>query len=235
MSAVCLSLQNVGKTFFSTFNFGPGRCRTLFDNISLEIKKGRTFGIIGSSGVGKTTLGRIMVGLESPTSGRVIFGGRDIAGMTGTGNRHYRCKFQMLFQDPEGSLNPRLSIERSLLDVLKVIKYPSHLRESLLKWSLEEVGLNTEILNQYPHQLSGGMNQRVALARLLILEPELIVLDEPTSALDLTVQAQVLHLLKELQQSKDLSYVLISHDMDIIRFMCDEAAILENGRLIPYL
>ncbi len=226
MHEVCVTLQDIGKEFRS------GRRRqkpkTLFTGINLEIKKGETWGIMGASGVGKTTLGKIIAGLERPTFGKVIYRGKDIASLDKKERRTYRRSVQVLFQDPQGSFNPRKTIGRSLNDVLKLIAYPEEGRGEVIARCLSEVGLNDEIIDRYPDQLSGGMNQRAALARILLLEPGLIVLDEPTSALDLTVQAQILCLLKDVQKNKNLSYVFISHDEAVIDFMSRSKIILKR-------
>jgi ABC-type dipeptide/oligopeptide/nickel transport system ATPase subunit len=225
----CLSLEKIGKGFSSGWR--KKHNVPLFQEISFTIEAGETLGIMGHSGVGKTTLGRIIAGVENPTSGKVLFQGKDISQLRNQDYRQYRRRVQMIFQDPEGSFNPMKTLRHSLLDVLRMIQHPSQQWEGVMNRSLQEVGLSREVLERYPYQLSGGMNQRAALARVLLLEPELIVLDEPTSALDLTVQAQILNLLKQLKNDKKLSYILISHNSQVIGSMSDRTGILDNGHL----
>ena len=234
MSAVLLNLEAVSKTF-SRGRFGRFKkeARMVLQGISLQVKKGETLGIMGNSGAGKTTLGKIMMGLEPPSRGRVLYKGQGLSLLDKHQLLSFKRGIQMMFQDPQGSFNPVQTLGRSLYDVLKLAKIPPGQWEGVLSKRLEEVGLNGEVLGRYPDQLSGGMNQRAALARILLLDPELIVLDEPTSGLDLTVQAQVLHLLKQVQQKKGIGYVLISHNIDIIRFMCSEAVVLQGGKITP--
>ena len=226
----CLSLYQVGKCFNNRQN--KKHPVSLFKGISFTIKEGETFGIMGPSGVGKTTLGKIMAGLEKPSWGQVLFQGTDISHLKKPVYQAFRRQVQMLFQDPEGSFNPKKTLRRSLLDVLGLIGCPATQREALLRKSMEEVGLSIEVLERYPYQLSGGMNQRAALARILLLKPDLIILDEPTSSLDVSVQLQILNLLKFLQKEKGLSYFLISHDGWVINFLCDKKGILHDGEFI---
>jgi peptide/nickel transport system ATP-binding protein len=226
----CLSLDEIGKSFNSSRR--KKVIVPLFQDISFIVEAGETLGIMGHSGVGKTTLGRIIAGLEKPSSGKVFFRERDISQLKGLEYKQYRRRVQMIFQDPEGSFNPVKTLRRSLQDVLTLINCPSQQREEVINRSLDEVGLNRDVLDRYPYQLSGGMNQRAALARVLLLEPELIVLDEPTSALDLTVQTQILALLKYLKENKKLSYILISHNSHVIDSISDRTGVLDNGNLI---
>jgi peptide/nickel transport system ATP-binding protein len=230
MCAVQLEVRNISKTY-ETGLFSR-KARFVLENISFDVQEGRTFGIVGESGTGKTTLGKIIAAIEKPTAGEILFRGNTLAVMKRKEFPTFRRNVQMMFQDPEGSLNPKKTIRKSLDEVLRLIKMPKGTREYAIRDSLLTVGLSREILVRYPNQLSGGQNQRVALARILLLEPEVIILDEPTSALDISVQAQILNLLKDLQQQKALTYVFISHDMDVIRFMCHDIGIIKNGKLL---
>ncbi|RQW79638.1 MAG: ATP-binding cassette domain-containing protein [Methanothrix sp.] len=206
--------------------------REIFRNVSLELDGGKTIGLMGDSGSGKTTLARIMAGLEKPATGRVLFRGKDIAFLRGKEQGDFQRSVQMVFQDPEGSLNPRKSIGRSIHEVLGLLKVPK--REWLERTSdiLQTVGLSEELLCRYPGQVSGGQNQRIALARVLLLEPKVMILDEPTSALDISVQAQVLSLLRELQKNRGLGYLLVSHQPEVMRNMAHEVFVLNNGCLV---
>jgi len=219
MLSLCLEIKNVEKSFFSG-SFRKKK-RTVFSDISFGVKKGETVGITGKSGSGKTTLGKIAAGLISPDTGMVLYKGADIHIMKKEIRRQYRTRVQMLFQDPEGALNPMKTIRRQFEEVYKLAGIEGN--QSVLK----SVGLSEEILSRYPHELSGGQNQRIALAKILLLEPEVIILDEPTSALDISVQAQILHLLRKLQEERTLCYIFISHDPATIQFMCDYEIRLE--------
>jgi peptide/nickel transport system ATP-binding protein len=229
MCSVQLEVRNVVKTF------EPGllskKPKTVLENISFAVDVGQTFGIIGESGTGKTTLGKIIAAIEKPTSGEIFFHGVLITQMKREEFFDFRRKVQMLFQDPEGSLNPKKTIQKSLHEILGLMKIPQRDRKTVLANILHTVGLSPEILERYPSQISGGQNQRIALARILLLDPEIIILDEPASALDISVQAQILSLLKELQKLKNLTYIFISHDRDVIKFMCHDIGIIEHGNL----
>jgi len=230
MCAVQLEVRNISKTY-ETGLFSR-KARFVLENISFDVQESRAFGIVGESGTGKTTLGKIIAAIEKSTAGEILFRGNTLAEMKRKEFLTFRRKVQMMFQDPEGSLNPKKTIRQSLDEVLKLIKMPKRKKEYAIQDSLLTVGLSSEILVRYPNQLSGGQNQRVALARILLLEPEVIILDEPTSALDISVQAQILNLLKDLQKQKALTYVFISHNMDVIRFMCHDIGIIKNGKLL---
>jgi peptide/nickel transport system ATP-binding protein len=228
MCAVQLEIRNISKTY-ETGLFSR-KHKSILKDISFKVEKGQTFGIVGESGTGKTTLGKILAAVERPTSGEIFFRGKPLKRKK-VEYTTFRRKIQMMFQDPEGSLNPKKTIQKSLVEVLDLIKIPKEKRTVVLQNILRTVGLSEEILVRYPSQISGGQNQRVTLARILLLTPELIILDEPTSALDTSVKAQILNLLKQLQQERDLTYVYISHDIDVIRFMCHDIGIIKNGRL----
>lgn len=229
MCAVQLEVQQISKTFHA--GLLKRKPEYILENISFEVRRGQTFGIVGESGTGKTTLGKIIAAIEKPTGGQTLFQGRPLSKMTKREFSVFRKKVQMLFQDPEGSLNPKKTIQKSLEEVLNLAEFPREKWTNSIKKSLQTVGLDEEILVRYPSEVSGGQNQRVALARILFVDPEIIVLDEPTSALDISVQAQILNLLKDLQRQRGLTYVFISHDMDVIKWMCHEISLIENKRL----
>lgn len=207
------------------------RTRVVLEDVTLEIGEGRTLGLVGPSGSGKTTLARIVAGLDTPTAGRVLYRGRDLRDLGGGERKAFRRRVQMIFQDPEGSLNPRKTIRRSLEEVLDLRGVQGGGRREVRE-VLEVVGMEAEVLDRLPSQLSGGQNQRIALARALILEPEVLVLDEPTSALDVSVQAQILHLLRDLQRERGIGYLLISHHPEVVGFLAQEVALLRGGRLL---
>lgn len=229
MCAVQLEIRRISKTF--TSGLFAKRQRTVLQNISFDVHEGQTFGIVGESGTGKTTLGKIIASLEEPSTGEILFHGNTLTRMRKEEFSFFRRKVQMLFQDPEGSLNPKKTIRKSLEEILDLIKIPRNEKKSALENILQTVRLSQEVLARYPNQISGGQNQRIALARILLLDPEIIILDEPTSALDISVQAQILNLLKDLQKQKGLTYIFISHDRDVIRFMCHKTGIIKQGNL----
>lgn len=229
MSALLLEAHSVSKNFATGMLFK--KYAPILHDVSLGIKAGKTVGIVGDSGTGKTTLGKILVGVEPFTQGEVRFHGKSLATMKKDEFVYFRRKVQMMYQNPEGALNPLKTIEPLFYEVTALIKIPKAERKKRIGAVLTMVGLSPEILSRYPCELSGGQNQRVALGRILLLEPEVIILDEPTSALDISVQAQILHLLKDIQKKKEIGYLFISHDIDVVKFMCDEVAVLDNGNL----
>jgi len=222
-----LKAVNVSKAFESGLIFK--KHRLVLHDISLEIEEGRTLGLMGASGCGKTTLGMILGGLERPSSGCVFYRGIDIKKLRGDDYLAFRREVQMVFQDPEGSLNPRKSIERSIHEILGLLEIPKREWRNRTSEALEKVGLSEELLCRYPGQISGGQCQRVALSRVLLLNPKIMILDEPTSALDISVQAQILSLLKDLQRDMGLAYLIISHQPEVIMFMAHEEIVLEDG------
>ncbi|MDC0074358.1 ATP-binding cassette domain-containing protein [Alphaproteobacteria bacterium] len=205
------------------------------DNISFKITKGKSFGVVGESGSGKSTLARCIMGLEKPSSGSVKINGIDIFSLGAKELRNMRKQFQMVFQDPFGSLNPRkkvLSIVAEPLDVLEKIK--NNDRKLRVINTLTSVGLKESDIEKFPHEFSGGQRQRIAIARALITKPQIIVADEPVSALDVSVQAQVLNLLQDLQDSFGVTYILISHDLAVVKFVCDDVIVMNEGKIVEF-
>jgi oligopeptide/dipeptide ABC transporter ATP-binding protein len=210
-----------------------GRRVRVLDGINLTINRGETLGVVGESGCGKTTLGRSLLRLHPPTSGQVLFEGKDILRLDQASLRQQRREMQMLFQNPFSSLNPRLNV----LDLIaEPLRTHTSLRSGELRAKVEslllEVGLTAEFLRRHPHQLSGGQAQRVALARALALNPKLLVLDEPTSALDVSVQAQIINLLVQLQWTHGLTYLFISHDLGVVQHISDRIAVMYLGQIV---
>jgi peptide/nickel transport system ATP-binding protein len=202
----------------------------IFSGISFTVERGRTVGLFGQSGSGKSTLGRCIMCLEKPSSGRVTMQGMDLSRMRSTRLRELRQSFQMIFQHPEVSLNPRMTLAESVAEPLVVHRKLSP-GDALarIRPLISRVGLRDEHLARYPHQLSGGEVQRAVLARIFSLWPKLVVADEPTSMLDVSVQAQVLRLMQDLQRETGVSYVFISHDPDVMCAMCDQVLWIEKG------
>ena len=204
------------------------------DGISFTVARGSTLGLVGESGCGKTTTGRAILNLVAPTAGSVQFAGQEIAGFDAAAMLPLRKQMQIIFQDPYSSLNPRLTIEQALTEPMAVhgIGRQHAERRDRAAALLNEVGLEARFLRRYPHEFSGGQRQRICVARALSLEPEFIVCDEAVSAMDVSVQAQVLNLLKELQLRRNLTYIFISHDLSVVKFMADTMAVMEGGRIV---
>jgi len=228
MSPVLIESHNVSKSYQAGIG---GAFRQVLSNCSITIHKGETVGLIGESGSGKSTLGRILAGLEYPDRGLIRFCGDDIYFQDRKTCRSFRRSVQILFQDPGGVFHPMRTIEGSLKQVIHLYKELKGDPDVIIRNSLYSVGLHPEVLSRLPEQISGGQAQRLALARILLVNPQLIILDEPTSGLDISVQAQILHLLKEVQRSSGVSYLLISHDPDVIDFMCTNYYGIKEGKL----
>jgi oligopeptide/dipeptide ABC transporter ATP-binding protein len=207
-----------------------GRVKAV-DGVSFHLDKGETLGIVGESGCGKTTTGQAVMMLAPPTSGEVEFKGRPIVGLCKAELRALRREMQVIFQDPYSSLNPRLTVNSILSDPLEVHGVHPSERAARIAFLLEKVGLSAEQGRRYPHEFSGGQRQRIGIARALALNPQLIIADEPVSALDVSIQAQIINLLTDLQAEFDLSYIVIAHDLAVVEHLCDRVAVMYLGKI----
>ncbi|WP_374566081.1 ATP-binding cassette domain-containing protein [Ideonella sp.] len=211
----------------------PAPVLQALDDVSFTLSAGRNLGVVGESGSGKSTLARLVMALDQPTAGTVHFEGQDLHRLDAPALRRARLGLQMVFQDPYGSLDPRRPVGRSVAEPLALLP-PMPLAEQAERVGamLQAVGLGPADAQRYPHELSGGQRQRVAMARALVTRPRLIVADEPVSALDVSVQAQVLNLMRELQQRFGVSYLFISHDLTVVQWLCDDLLVLHHGRVV---
>lgn len=202
-------------------------------DVDLTVYGGRNVGIVGESGSGKSTLARLAMALDKPTTGQVLWNGQALSAMSGAALRAARRDCQMVFQDPFGSLDPRMTVQRIVAEPLQPLSHTSRAeqREQAAE-ALTQVGLHHNDLDKYPHEFSGGQRQRIAIARALITRPQLIVADEPVSALDVSIQAQILNLLLDLQQRFGMTYLLISHDLAVVNHLCDEVLVMQQGRVV---
>lgn len=226
---VILEVENLTK-YFNT----PGGLLHAVDGVNFKVEEGRTLGIVGESGCGKSTTGRNILKLLEPTSGKIIFDGQDITGYSRKQMRSLRREMQMVFQDPFSSLDPRQTVSQLISEPIiehKLLKTKSDIEKRTLKL-METVGLAERYINVYPHELDGGRRQRIGIARALAVEPKLIVCDEPVSALDVSIQAQILNLLRQLQQDMGLTYIFITHDLSVVKYFSDDIAVMYLGQMV---
>ncbi len=235
MADTLLRVEGLKKFFHVRRGFPITKTVTVraVDGISFEVKRGRSFGLVGESGCGKSTVGRSLLRLIEPDAGSVTFNGQDVLSTDSSAMRALRQRMQIIFQDPYSSLNPRKRIGAALAEPLLVhgLADRRQAHEQVLKL-LDEVGLAPDAANRFPHEFSGGQRQRIGIARALTVGPDLIVADEPVSALDVSIQAQILLLLRQLQESHNLSFVFISHDLGVVRYFCQDMAVMYLGRIV---
>ncbi|WP_312259560.1 ATP-binding cassette domain-containing protein [Limnohabitans sp.] len=252
-----LEVRQLGRRFALPRSslWGPAKSLPALLNVSFKLQPGKSLGIVGESGSGKSTLARLVMALDQPSEGQVLFNGVDVHKAAPAALRHLRSGFQMVFQDPYGSLDPRQKVLSIVTEPILTLQPPADSRSTLRERAvsqaelrdravsqtelrdraaeaLNEVGLRTADLDKYPHEFSGGQRQRIAIARALITRPALIVADEPVSALDVSVQAQVLNLMMDLQDRHGLSYLLVSHDLAVVNLMCDDVLVLQSGQVV---
>lgn len=230
---VLVRLEGVKQYF--TIKKARGQKATLYavDGVDLAIREGETVGLVGESGCGKSTLGKTLLGLYSPTRGSVIFQGEDISKLRGNELKRFHRKAQMIFQDPSSCLNPRRRVEDILMEpfIIHRLLTPEE-RKERVRELCDMVGLSQAYLDRYPHEMSGGQKQRIGIARALALEPKIIVCDEPVSALDVSIQAQVINLLQDLQRRLNLAYLFISHNLSVVKHICGRIGVMYLGKLV---
>jgi oligopeptide transport system ATP-binding protein len=235
MNESLLEVRNLTKHFHVSGGIGrAGGTVRAVDGVSFSLRRGETLGLVGESGCGKTTTGRCILLLERPTGGQILFEGNDLANLDAKGRRQYRRHMQVIFQDPYSSLNPRMTIGQIIAEPLKVhgIIGDAQKRDARVEELLQQVGLLPQHATRYPHQLSGGQRQRVGVARALAMEPTLIICDEPVSALDVSIQAQIINLLEDLQKRLGLTYLFIAHDLSVVRHISDRVVVMYLGRIV---
>jgi oligopeptide transport system ATP-binding protein len=236
MPEVLLKAENVTKHFYVTkgiiFQKRTGTVRAV-DGISFDIAKGETFGLVGESGCGKTTTAKLILQLEQITSGNIFFEGNNIADLSKQDLKKYRGRVQAVFQDPMSSLSPRMKVGQIIAEPVVVNENPERNQlKQIVATALDVVGLHPSLANNYPHEFSGGQRQRIAVARALALNPSLIVLDEPVSALDVSIRAQIMNLLQDIQEKFQLSYLLIAHDLAVVKHMSNRIGVMYLGSLV---
>ena len=229
MSEVLLDVKGLKKYF----NTKRGLLHAV-DDVTFTIEKGKTLGVVGESGCGKSTTGRAILRLHEPTGGQVFFEGQDVAKLNAAELRHKRKEMQIIFQDPFSSLNPRKTVSQTIEEPLKLHGIIPNKEDRLQKVleTMETVGLAERYVNTYPHELDGGRRQRIGIARALALDPKFIVCDEPVSALDVSIQAQILNLMNEIQEQRGLTYMFITHDLSVVNHFSDDIAVMYLGKLI---
>lgn len=232
-NAHLLEVRDLKKFFSIKKGFRKHLALKAVDGVSFRLGLGEVLGMVGESGCGKTTLGRTVLRLYEPTSGEIFFDGENLTTLSAKDLRHVRGNMQIIFQDPYSSLNPRITVGKMLAQILKSHGSKDRIeRKMKCHGVMEKVGLEPSHLSRFPHEFSGGQRQRIAIARALILDPKFIIADEPSSALDMSIQAQILNVMKDLQKELNISYLFITHNLAAARFMCDHIAVMYLGKIV---
>ncbi len=235
MSDNLIEVNHLKKYFYKSSGFIHKKTEVVkaVDDVSFAIRKGETLGLVGESGCGKSTTGRSIIRLYKPTSGEILYDGTDIAGLSKKELISYRKKMQMIFQDPYASLNPRMTVADIVGEAIDIYHLETgKAREERIEYLLHVVGMNKEHASRYPHEFSGGQRQRIGIARALAIDPEFIICDEPISALDVSIQAQVVNMLKDLQEERNLTYLFIAHDLSMVKHISDRVGVMYLGSMV---
>ena len=227
-----LKVENLSKKYLAKKKFLKKEYFKAVDNVSFDIKKKEILGLVGESGSGKSTIGKLILKLIQPDEGKIIFKNKNVLNLKGKEEKQFRKQTSVVFQDPRTSLNPRFKIYKILEEPMIIFGYPKKERDKIIRKTIVDAGLDETFLDRYPSELSGGQRQRVAIARAIILQPELIVADEPTSALDVTVQLQIINLLKKLNEEKNISFLFISHDLNVVGMLSERIVVLYRGKIM---
>ena len=232
--SVPVQITHLYKTYTRRRWIGKNWEKPVLKDISLTLEENHVLGLVGESGCGKSTLCKVLLGIEKPTSGQVLADGKDVAVLSKSEFKKLRRVMQVVYQDPYSSLDPRMTVRQILSEPLEIhgLKKEPREREAFLKDLLAAVGLSATQLERYPHEFSGGQRQRICIARALALDPKILVADEPVSALDVSVQAQILNLLKKIKTQRHLSMIFVTHDFAVARFLCDDIAVMYQGRIV---
>lgn len=229
-----IEIKHLAKKYEHHPWLGKRTEKEVLRDVNLTLEKGHVLGLVGESGCGKSTLCKVLLGIEKPTSGEVLVNGKNVAHLSKKEFQMLRRQLQVVYQDPFSSLDPRMTVRQLLAEPLAIhgLKTDKNERENFLKELLKSVGLSDSFLSRYPHEFSGGQRQRICIARALALEPQILIADEPVSALDVSVQAQILNLLKNIQCTRSLSVLFVTHDFGVARFLCDDVAVMYEGKIV---
>ncbi len=231
-SSPLISVKNLSKKYLVKKNFLKKEYFKAVDNVSFDIEKNQTVGLVGESGSGKSTIGKLILKLIQPDEGEIYFKDKDVLSLKGKEEKEFRRETSIIFQDPRTSLNPRFKIYKIIEEPLEVHNFPKEERKEKVIKAIKDSGLDETFLDRYPSELSGGQRQRVAIARAIVLDPDFIVADEPTSALDVSVQLQIINLINNLKEKKNISFLFISHDLNVVGLLSEKIVVLYKGKIM---